>query len=195
MRWSYPRAQCSLWLTGGPGAHYRSLLLPLALSSSSLPRAFPGFLHRRCLARRASRPYCGSARRASCRACTHLAGQCAVGTARGFASEHRRSGDERRWWTSSTVHRSRAIKRPRCSYFNFAPGLASLSSSPRFPFTGARDEAPMAETVPDWYMILVCGGLAAVLGLSVLLCAMIFDDRRGVAARLLALRGGGDHKD
>jgi len=29
----------------------------------------------------------------------------------------------------------------------------------------------MAETVPDWYVILVCGGLAAVLGLSVLLCS------------------------
>ena len=29
----------------------------------------------------------------------------------------------------------------------------------------------MAEMVPDWYVILVCGGLAAVLGLSVLLCA------------------------
>ena len=34
----------------------------------------------------------------------------------------------------------------------------------------------MAETVPDWYVILVCGGLAAVLGLSVLLCMMILDD-------------------
>ena len=53
----------------------------------------------------------------------------------------------------------------------------------------------MAETVPDWYVILVCGGLAAVLGLSVLLCAMIFDDRRDAAARMLALRGGGDHGD
>ena len=30
------------------------------------PARFPGFLHRRRLARRASRPYCGSARRASC---------------------------------------------------------------------------------------------------------------------------------
>ena len=53
----------------------------------------------------------------------------------------------------------------------------------------------MAETVPDWYVILVCGGLAAVLGLSVLLCAMIFDDRRDAAARVLALRGDGDHGD
>ena len=53
----------------------------------------------------------------------------------------------------------------------------------------------MAETVPDWYVILVCGGLAAVLGLSVLLCAMIFDDRRDADTRVLALRGGGDHGD
>ena len=53
----------------------------------------------------------------------------------------------------------------------------------------------MAETVPDWYVILVCGGLAAVLGLSVLLCAMILDDRRDAAAQVLSLRGGGDHKD
>ena len=44
-------------------------------------------------------------------------------------------------------------------------------------------------------MILVCGGLAALLGLSVLLCAMIFDDHRDAAARVLALRGGGDHED
>ena len=53
----------------------------------------------------------------------------------------------------------------------------------------------MAETVPDWYVILVCGGLAAVLGLSVLLCTMILDDRRDAATRVLALRGGGDHED
>ena len=53
----------------------------------------------------------------------------------------------------------------------------------------------MAEVVPDWYVILVCGGLAAVLGLSVLLCEMILDDRRDAAARVLALRRGGDHED
>ena len=53
----------------------------------------------------------------------------------------------------------------------------------------------MAGAVPDWYVILVCGGLATVLGLSVLLCAMIFDDRRDAAARVLALRGGGDQGD
>ena len=53
----------------------------------------------------------------------------------------------------------------------------------------------MAEVVPDWYVILVCGGLAAVLGLSVLLCAMILDDRRDAAARVLALRVGDDHEE
>ena len=49
--------------------------------------------------------------------------------------------------------------------------------------------------VPDWYVILVCGGMGAVLGLSVLLCAMIYDDCCDAAARVLALRGGGDHED
>ena len=53
----------------------------------------------------------------------------------------------------------------------------------------------MAEVMPDWYMILVCGGLATLLGFSVLLCVMILDDRRDAAARVLALRGGGDHDD
>ena len=53
----------------------------------------------------------------------------------------------------------------------------------------------MAAVVPDGYVILLCGGLAAVLGLSVLLCAMILDDRRDAAARVLALCGGGDHEE
>ena len=53
----------------------------------------------------------------------------------------------------------------------------------------------MAEVMPDWYTILMCGGLAALLGFSVLLCAMILDDRRDAAARVLALRGSGDHED
>ena len=44
-------------------------------------------------------------------------------------------------------------------------------------------------------MILVCGGLATLLWFSVLLCAMVLDDRRDAAARVLALRGGGDHED
>ena len=34
----------------------------------------------------------------------------------------------------------------------------------------------MAEAMPDWFAILICGGLATLLGLSVLLCAMILDD-------------------
>ena len=53
----------------------------------------------------------------------------------------------------------------------------------------------MAEVMPDWYVILMCGGLAALLGFSVLLCVMILDDRHDAAARVLALRGGGDHED
>ena len=53
----------------------------------------------------------------------------------------------------------------------------------------------MAEVMPDWYGVLVCGGLATLLGASVLLCAMILDDRHDAAARVLALRGGGDHED
>ena len=53
----------------------------------------------------------------------------------------------------------------------------------------------MAEAMPDWYMVLVCGGLATLLGFSVLLCAMILDDRRDAAARVLTLRGGDDHED
>ena len=53
----------------------------------------------------------------------------------------------------------------------------------------------MAEAMPDWYLILVCGGLVTLMGFSVLLCAMILDDRRDAAARVLALRGGGDHED
>ena len=61
-----------------------------------------------------------------------------------------------------------------------------------FVFAGARVEARMAEVMPDWCMVLVCVGLAALLGVSALLCSMILDDRRDAAARVLALRGGGD---
>ena len=53
----------------------------------------------------------------------------------------------------------------------------------------------MAEAMPDWFVILICVGLATLLGLSVLLCAMILDERRDTAARVLALRGGGDHEE
>ena len=53
----------------------------------------------------------------------------------------------------------------------------------------------MAEVMLDWYVVLMCGGLAALLGFSVLLCVMILDDRRDAAARVLALRGGGVHDD
>ena len=52
----------------------------------------------------------------------------------------------------------------------------------------------MAEAMPDWFVILICGGLATLLGLSVLLCAMIFDEYRDAAARVLALHDG-DHEE
>ena len=89
---------------------------PLSVSSSSPSGPFfllspARFLHRRRLVCRASRPYRGSARRASCR--------CSVHSPRGPARCRHCSrirlrtpaiGDERRWWTSPTVHRARAIK-------------------------------------------------------------------------------------
>ena len=53
----------------------------------------------------------------------------------------------------------------------------------------------MAAVGPDWYVILLCGGLAEVLELSVLLCTMILDDRRDATAQVLVLRGGGDHEE
>ena len=53
----------------------------------------------------------------------------------------------------------------------------------------------MAEVMPDWFAILICGGLATLLGLSVLLCAIIFDEYRDAAARMLVLCGGGDHEE
>ena len=82
----------------------------------------------------------------------------------------------------------------------FLPSSSHLASflllhpSPPLLLAGARYEALMAEAMPDWYVVLVCGGLAVPLGLSVLLCAMILDDRRDATARVLALRGG-DHED
>ena len=89
---------------------------PLSVSSSPSGSFFylfspARFLHRRRLVCRASRPYRGSARRASCR--------CSVHSPRGPARCRHCSrirlrtpaiGDERRWWTSPTVHRARAIK-------------------------------------------------------------------------------------
>ena len=53
----------------------------------------------------------------------------------------------------------------------------------------------MAEAMLDWFAILICVGLATLLGLSVLLCAMILEEHRDTVARVLALRGGGDHEE
>ena len=52
----------------------------------------------------------------------------------------------------------------------------------------------MAEVMPYWFAILIGVGLATLLGLSVLLCAMIFDEYPDAAARVLALRDG-DHEE
>ena len=178
---------------------------PLSVSPSSSgslfflsPARSPGFLHRRRLARRASRPYCGSARRASCR--------CSVHSPRGpVRCRHylrirlRTPAIGRRAALVDFAHRT-----PISSYKMTAVLLSSSSHlaspllllpSPPFLFAGACDEALMAEVMPDWYVILMCGGLAALLGFSVLLCAMILNDRCDAAARVLALRGGGDHED
>ena len=88
---------------------------PLSASSSPSGSLFflspARFLHRRRLVCRASRPYRGSARRASC--------WCSVHSPRGPVRYRHCSwirlrtpaiGDERRWWTLPTVHRARAIK-------------------------------------------------------------------------------------
>ena len=53
----------------------------------------------------------------------------------------------------------------------------------------------MAEVMPNWYVILMFGGLVALLGFSVLLCMMILDDHHDAVARVLALRGGRDDVD
>ena len=53
----------------------------------------------------------------------------------------------------------------------------------------------MEDVLPGWFTILMSGAVAALLGFSLLLCVMILDDRRDAAARVVALRGGGDHED
>ena len=123
-----------------------------SLSSSSLPRAFPCFLHRRCLACRASRPYCGSARRACC--------WCRVHSPRGpvrcrhcSLTRLRTPAIERRAALVDLAHRT-----PISSYKMIAVLLSSFSHlvllplllpSPPLLFVGARDEALMAEVMPD----------------------------------------------
>ena len=132
---------------------------PLSVSPSSSgslfflsPVRFPGFLHRRRLARRASRPYCGSARRACCR--------CSVHSPRGPV--RCRHYSQIRLRTPAIGQRAALVdfahRTPRCSFSFFVPGLVSPPPSLPFLLTGARDEAPMAEAVPGSYVILVCGG-------------------------------------
>ena len=92
---------------------------PLSVSSSPSGSVFflspARFLHRRRLVCRASRPYRGIARRVSCRRSMHSPRGPA--RCRHCSRIHLRTpaiGDERRWWTSPTVHRARAIKWPGC---------------------------------------------------------------------------------
>lgn len=197
IRWSHPRAQCCFWLTGGPRAHCRPLLPPLALSSPSLPRAFPRFLHRRRLARMASRPYRVSARCARCRGSVHsphrpaCCRHCSRIRLRTPAIRRRAALVDFAHRTPSSSYKTAEVSPSSSSH------LASLFLLllPPFPVYKSSGGALMAEAMPDWFAILVCGGLEKLLGLSVLLCAMILDDRRDAAAQVLALRGGDDHEE
>ena len=157
---------------------------PLSVSSStsgflfflSLSRAFPRFLHRRRLARRASRPYCGSAQRASCRSSVHSP----------CGPVHCRHCSRIRLRTPAIGRRAALVdfahRTPISSYKMIAVLLSSSSHlaslllllpSPPLLFAGARGEALMAEVMPDLYMVLVCGGLATLLGV---LRASVCDD-------------------
>ena len=49
----------------------------------------------------------------------------------------------------------------------------------------------MEDVSSELILILIVGLLAALLGFSMLLCAMILDDRHDAAARAVALRGTG----
>ena len=107
------------------------------------------------------------------------------------------TGDRRRAALVDFAHRtpSSSYKNGRgASLFLLTPGLTS--PPPYFSVTAYRSsvEALLAEAMPDWFVILICGGLATLLGLSVLLCAMIFDEYCDAAARVSALRGG-DHEE
>ena len=49
----------------------------------------------------------------------------------------------------------------------------------------------MEDVISELILVLIAGLLAALLGFSMLLCAMILDDRHDAAARAVALRGSG----
>lgn len=53
----------------------------------------------------------------------------------------------------------------------------------------------MEYTLRVWLAILLVRAKAALIGLSMLLCTIIHDDRRDPTARVVALRSGGDHDD
>ena len=118
-------------------------------------------------------------------------GPAPVGTARGFASWtlviERRAAS----WTTLTVHRTGATKTTTGALlFTYLSHPASLLLL--LLVAGTRDEALMADTGSELLTILLAGMLAALIGGSVLLCAMILDDCRDAAAREAAggqLRG------
>ena len=53
----------------------------------------------------------------------------------------------------------------------------------------------MEDVAPDLVTILLVGILVVFVGFSLLLCAMILDDRSDAAARVVALRGHGGYED
>ena len=53
----------------------------------------------------------------------------------------------------------------------------------------------MEDVASDLVTILLVGMLAALVGFSLLLCAMILDDCRDAATRVVALRGRGGYED
>lgn len=53
----------------------------------------------------------------------------------------------------------------------------------------------MVDDLPEWPIILLVGGKAALVGFSAVLCVTIQDDSRDAAARVVDLHSGGEHED
>ena len=118
-------------------------------------------------------------------ACTHLAGQCAVRTARGFAS-----------WLPVIERRSvfldLAHRTPDWGYKTAAGSLLSTYLSHPASLlllllfllvAGARGKVQMEGLGSELITILLAGMLAALIYGSLLLCAMLLDDCQDAAAR------------
>ena len=85
---------------------------------------------------------------------------------------------------------------PRLSSFSLSPqGAPFLLPNFDLPFflqwQKTERKPPMESVISELIIILMAGMLAALLGFSMLLCAMILDDRHDAAARAVALRGSG----